>query len=344
MAKLEMKAADVIDIQGLVDSVWEERAKAEASRDYLGASALTHGCERMLWLEFRYVVRKEWEGRMLRLFETGRQEEANMVRNLKDAGITVEFTGEDQMELDFGAFIKSHPDGLITSGVPGAEKTKHNWENKTMNKAQFEKLEKEGCKAAKKEHYDQQQLEMLGSKKYLGYQVDRSLYTVLCKDNSKIYAERIKFDKEYAEKLLEHGKRITLSERIPPKLSEDPNWFACKGCSCWTFCHLSHTCQTVTCRSCIYGHPTGDSQWICGYFDDSPVPSDVQRKGCRAHVFHEDLVPYRLVKEKCTDTCAAWEMTDGRIVMNGDHGVDSRDLHKESFSKSNEMIEEHIDF
>src|SRR4051812_24610087 len=66
-----------------------ERSAWEKGREHLGASIIGHECERYLWLTFRWAVRVQYAGQLLRLFETGQLEEARLVKNLRDAGVTV---------------------------------------------------------------------------------------------------------------------------------------------------------------------------------------------------------------------------------------------------------------
>ena len=58
-------------------------------RDHLGASIIGKDCERALWYDFRWVTRRGFSGRMLRLFDTGKREEDRLVRDLRRTGATV---------------------------------------------------------------------------------------------------------------------------------------------------------------------------------------------------------------------------------------------------------------
>ena len=46
-------------------------------------------CARALWYDFRWATPARFEGRMLRLFETGQREEERLGRNLRATGATV---------------------------------------------------------------------------------------------------------------------------------------------------------------------------------------------------------------------------------------------------------------
>ena len=59
-------------------------------RDHLGASLIGKECERALWHDFRWGTRIHFQGRILRLFETGQLEEARLIRNLRRTGATLD--------------------------------------------------------------------------------------------------------------------------------------------------------------------------------------------------------------------------------------------------------------
>lgn len=66
-----------------------EADRDDGFRPHLGASQIGKPCERALWYDFRWVTRSGFQGRILRLFETGQLEEARLVRNLRRIGATV---------------------------------------------------------------------------------------------------------------------------------------------------------------------------------------------------------------------------------------------------------------
>lgn len=65
---------------------WYEE-KPQDFRDHLGASLIGHSCNRYLWLTFRWAVMPKFEGRMLRLFNTGNREEVRIAEELRGIGV-----------------------------------------------------------------------------------------------------------------------------------------------------------------------------------------------------------------------------------------------------------------
>lgn len=217
-------------LQDLIDKHHE--SQRELPRPHMGASQLGHPCDRWLWLSFRWAVVEQFPGRILRLFRRGQNEEAQIVRDLRAIGVDVQKTGPQQSRVDFGSHVSGSIDGIAESGVPHGDGKRHVLEFKTHSKKSFDDLEDNGVKKSKPMHYAQMQAYMLGT------QIDHALYVAVCKDDDRIWAERIDFDKDLANKLIERGKRIALSDRMPEPLSADPSWYQCKYCQAYGIvCH-----------------------------------------------------------------------------------------------------------
>jgi hypothetical protein len=63
-----------------------------------------------------------------------------------------------------------------------------------------------------------------------GTDLKRALYIAVCKDDDRIYTERLEYDRDHAEKAIAKGQRLALTDRLPPPISTDPTWFECKMC------------------------------------------------------------------------------------------------------------------
>jgi hypothetical protein len=295
-------------ISNLIDE--HHAAQPDEPRLHLGGSMLGHPCDRWLWLSFRWAVREKFPGRIKRLFRRGNNEEDIITADLKAIGIKITNTGKDQIFLDMGSHVGGSVDGIIESGVPGAEKTRHIAEYKTHALKSFDDLEKKGVKVSKPMHWAQMQVYMLGTK------IERALYIAVCKNDDNIYTERVKFDEEAATNLLARGHRIATTERIPAPISTDASWYECKFCPAHSFCHQKQLTQHVNCRTCAHATPEDDGTWSCARWDSKNIPGDFQKIGCDSHVLHPDLVPWP-IKDSTNAFEAIYEI-EGVDVRNGE--------------------------
>jgi hypothetical protein len=288
-------------------------------RPHMGASMLGHPCDRWLWLSFRWAVKEKIDGRVLRLFRRGHLEEPQIVADLRAIGVDIRTTPKN-MSVDFGRHVSGSIDAIAESGVPGAEKTRHVCEFKTHSKKSFDDLEKIGVEKSKPMHYVQMQAYMHGSK------IDRALYVAVCKNDDRLYTERVRYSKDLATKAIERGHRIALSDDIPPPISTDPSWFECKFCPGHSFCHGTKTTKEVNCRTCAQSTAKEDNTWHCARHDDT-IPVDAQHVGCECHVLHPDLVPWKRVES--TTPYEAVYMIEEKPVRNGEpcaHVFSSKEL------------------
>lgn len=149
----------------------------------------------------------------------------------------------------------------------------------------------------------------------LGLKIDRALYYAICKDTDEIYTERVRLNKELAQKHVDRGKRLVQSDRMPEPLSTDPSWYQCKFCPAWDFCHKSHKTSEVNCRTCCHSTATDQSTWTCAKHDNAEVPVDFQRVGCESHLIHPDLVLWKIIRH--SENELTFEI-DGQPVRNGE--------------------------
>lgn len=292
-------------IESLIDRYHEDNQ--ELPRPHLGISLLGHSCDRHLWLNFRWAVIQKHSGRLLRLFRRGQLEEDQVIKDLRAAGISI---NSRQTNVDFGSHISGSADGVITSGVPGAEGAYHVLEIKTHSRKSFNELVKKGVAVAKPVHYIQMQGYMLGLK------IKKALYYSICKDDDRIYTETINFVHSDAQKAIDRGQKIALSEYMPEPISGDPSWYECKMCPAHKFCHETKMTEEVNCRTCAHSTPTEDSQWLCARNENEPIPVDWQHQGCDQHVLHPDLVPW--TRAESSSPHEAVYIIDSQLVRNGE--------------------------
>jgi hypothetical protein len=301
-----------------IDRHHEELAKLNKPRPYFGISSIGHECDRWLWLQFRWAVTQHFNGRMLRLFRRGQNEEAVVVSDLREIGMDVRETGYHQRTVYAGGFVEGNMDGVIYSGVIEAPKTIHVLEIKTHSSNSFNKLEKEGVRISKPMHYAQMQCYMRAT----GYQ--RALYVAVCKDDDRMYTERVRLDPDHADKLILRGKRLSLENRLPPPCSTDSSCLTCMGCQAFDFCYNTKKTMEVNCRTCAHATPRKDGTFYCEKWQDN-IPVPYQYEGCQSHVLHPDLVPWP-IDQDASDRWNAVYLIDGRPVKNGEKGYPSKTL------------------
>lgn len=258
-------------------------SKPDGARYHLGCSLLGHQCDRWLWYSFRWAVREEFSGRMLRLFRRGQMEEDTIADDLRAIGcdlVTLDENGR-QLRVDFGNQVSGSMDGLIQSGLPESPKTPHIVEMKTHSLKSFAELTKLGVQKSKPMHYAQMQLYMHGTG------TTRALYYAVCKNDDGLYTERVRYDKKHAERLVKRGHWITQQQRIPEPDSADPTWYKCRFCPAHSVCHKGDAVTERNCRTCAHSVPNGE-QWHCIQYN-APIPQDAQVAGCGRFELHRDM-------------------------------------------------------
>lgn len=310
-------------------SWWEGKLDRLSRR--LGASQIGRECERELWYGFRWANAgkgPKFDGRMKRLFNRGHREEAVFTEELRGIGMEVHdldpSTGEQFTFTAVGGHVVAKIDG-VGKGVIEAPKTWHVIGYKTINKDGHNKLVKDGVQKAKPEHYAQNQIEMrLAS-------LDRTLYLSACKDNDEIYAERIRYDADFAERLEAKAERIIYAPEPLERLSDDPAFWKCKGCSFASACHGAALPQP-TCRTCLHATPErdGDGRWSCAKWG-SDIPLEHQQTGCGEHRYIPALLKRwgDAVDASQDENWVEYHAADGFTFRNGawgEHSFTSKEL------------------
>lgn len=267
---------------------WHKEAQSQLPRAHLGASIIGNECERALWYSFRWVTRVQHEGRLLRLFRRGHDEENYFVADLRRIGVEVletnPETGKQWQYSALGGHFGGSCDGLCIN-VPEAPKTPHIAEFKTHAEKSFNDLKKKGVQESKPVHYSQMQV-------YMHLQgFDRALYLAVNKNNDELYSERIKYDEAAANALFAKAERIVKSINPPAGISADPSFYLCRFCDHQETCHGEKT-AAMSCRTCVSATPQldGEARWSCDLIA-SDVDYKAQVKGCERHLFLPELVP-----------------------------------------------------
>lgn len=199
-------------------------------RARLGLSGIGHPCKRCLWYQYHGHVGKQPEGRVLRLFKLGHDLEGRIKADLRGAGYTV--TREQELvsfHLD-DTILYGHIDGVI-AGLHESHKL-HLLEIKTAGSKQFAALQRAGSYEQWQPKYKAQVHAYM-----LGIGLDRALAVVYCKNDSSLYCERIRLDKDYIVRLLAEVFAAIVQEEPPERKCPRADWYEAKWCNhreeCW---------------------------------------------------------------------------------------------------------------
>lgn len=273
----------------------EDKAARELPRAYLGASQIGQECHRTIWYDFRLVTKREFSGRMLRLFNRGHLEEARLIEALEMIGARTQdvspATGEQFAIKAHNGHFRGHADGRAT-GVPGAPKTEHLLEFKTSNDTNFKKLVKaDSVKKEKPRHYAQMQVYMRAMR------LTRAVYLVANKNDDDLYCERVKLDAAFADELIELAGLIIETPTPPTRMpgASETNYKCKHFCDHFDVCFKGKAAERH-CRSCAFSTPMldethGEGAWWCGRYGQAIPTFEDQLKGCGNHEFIEDLGP-----------------------------------------------------
>jgi len=279
---------------------FHERGRSNFS-PYVEFDRLSHHCDRWVWLLFRWAVIPSFTGREARISRRDQMEKSLIISDLRAIGVDVRVGGKTPRLINFGGHVASHYDGVIEFGVPEAPNKRHVAVLRSHSRAEFEFLEAWGVS----ESFVHAQLAMFG------LDIDRALYVGVCKDDDRIYTERIRLDKKRAEQLLDRGKRIALEDQLPP-LPKDRD--GCAKCEFREFCYETKTTTQVNCRTCEFGLAKSDGTWRCERYEADDIPIEFQQKGCDSHVLRADLVAWKRIDFK--EGVASYAL-DNKVICNG---------------------------
>jgi len=256
-----------------------EQTADRQGRPHLGASEIGHECDRYLWMSFRWAKPADFEGRMLRLFDTGNHQEPRLIADLRAIGVEVWDKDQDGNQWRYkaaGGHFAGSLDG-VGLGLPEAPKTPHLLEFKTANAKSFAAMVKNGVKKSKPQHYAQMQV-------YMGWaKLTRAMYLVVNKDTDDIYSERVEFDQDEFNRAIQRAERIITAPEPAVTLADDATNFTCKFCRFKSQCYGTEA-PAVSCRTCAHSTPEtdGDGRWSCAQVKpDMDVAA--QRVGCGEH-------------------------------------------------------------
>lgn len=248
-------------------------------RPHLGASGLGNECARAIWYGFRWFTRPKFAGRLLRLFNRGHLEEGRFIALLLMIGC--ELYQQDQYGKQYRiSFAEGHAGGSgdgVVIGCPDLPAgTAALTEFKTHNDKSFKKLQIEGVRESKFEHYVQMQVYM----RKMGLAV--ALYMAVNKNDDDLYGEIIMLDPDFADQFIGRGTELVWMEEPPRKMNNSAGFWKCRWCDHRPVCHLQAKPDT-NCRTCQSSQPrAGKVWWCCQHSKELTV--DEQIEGCKGHI------------------------------------------------------------
>jgi len=268
-----------VDIRAHILAAIED-AQSGHSGARLGASQIGHLCDRKLWAAFRWARYERIEGRILRLFEVGRQAESRIIADLRTANMEVlDIDPQTGRQWEFTAcngHVVTKLDGVLR-GVPACESTWHLLEIKTANASKFRELRRTGIPPR---HMAQMHVSMT----LAGLNV--ALYVAENKNDSDILVERVYLNDNMASALLERAQRIVFSNNPPPVNHEGSSM--CKWCAFAPICSGDEQ-PSRNCRTCTHAQPVDGGQWLCTRHDKTLTLRD-QDLACDYHAYIPSLL------------------------------------------------------
>jgi len=299
----------------MVDAIyeWREQTSEQSNRKHLGFSQVGDSCSRKLWYIFRHVKKPRFNGRILRLFQRGHNEEAMFVEELRGIGFHVwdtdPKTGNQINVQVMGGHVSGSVDAVVkakkgTRAFEIAGEEAAVVEFKTHSKQSFSALDRKGVRKSKPMHYAQTNIyaHMLN--------LEKCIYIAVNKDNDMLHIESWATDHELAADMIKKGQWIASLQEPPEGIGDNASWFECK----W-WCDFSDICHNkkmpdVNCRTCLHATPEDDGTWSCVKdmtFDEC---------GGHSHLFIPALVPLE-------QTNAGDDYVEYGSIRNGRHGEKS---------------------
>jgi hypothetical protein len=260
------QSIDAASVEQLTDS-W---------REHLGGSVIGTPCERELWYAFRWIAMEQFDGRMLRLFQRGHDEEANFIHWLNAIGIYVTdvdpATGKQFRVSGHKGHFGGSLDGMayldpkIFPGFPP-------WvlcEFKTYATGPFQRLEKERVRKWRPKHYAQ--MCTYGRKRDL----QLALYMGGNKNDDSLYVEFVILDQRLGDEWEAKAARIVDAQLPPPKIALSIEHKDCKYCGANQVCHNGAQ-YLQNCRSCANLFAVDGGRWHCVKHDKILEPDVIPK-------------------------------------------------------------------
>ena len=208
-------------VNSIIDMIEAKRAGDNIPRQYLGLSEIGHKCPRWLWYAHHNTPQKLVEGRIIRLFRTGNIIEDAIISDLESIGIEVTDRQREVEIVNGDIVLKGHIDGIVSGQL---------LEIKSAGEKYFKQLLKVGYEKWNPKYKAQAHVYMVLC------DLEECMVIVENKNDSNLYIETLKIDRDYVTKLLiDVFAAITLPEP-PDRICPDVSWYESKCCKYQEVC------------------------------------------------------------------------------------------------------------
>lgn len=245
------------EIKQAIDDATLARRAERQTRPHLGASEIGDECLRKVWYKFRSCGQEFFDARKLRLFERGSREEPVFTQHLQDAGFEVHVPTPETEESFRFRDCESHFCGTA-DGVVSMDGEDYLVEFKTYGSKNFADLKRNQSVRDNDPKYFFQIQTYLGQ---LGLKA--CLFCAVNKNDDDLYFEFVDYDIHSFGECMSKATVVINSSTPPPKVSDNPESWMCKGCFMRRVCHEG-VLPLQNCRSCKFGSPAAAGTWECG--------------------------------------------------------------------------------
>ena len=208
-------------VNSIIDMIEAKRAGDNIPRQYLGLSEIGHKCPRWLWYAHHNTPQKLVEGRIIRLFRTGNIIEDAIISDLESIGIEVTDRQREVEIVNSNIRLVGHIDGIAAGQL---------LEIKSVSEKYFKQLLKVGYEKWNPKYKAQAHVYMVLC------DLEECMVIVENKNDSNLYIETLKIDRDYVTKLLiDVFAAITLPEP-PERICPDVSWYESKCCKYQEVC------------------------------------------------------------------------------------------------------------
>ncbi|MBI5923835.1 MAG: hypothetical protein HY847_19580 [Betaproteobacteria bacterium] len=228
-------------VTALIDVGMQQVRAREEVRLYLGASRLGVSCERALQYEYAQApvdYGRDFQGRMLRIFQRGHVIEDCMAGWLRGAGFDLRTRNQQGEQFGFTVAdgrLQGHADGVVVGGPEGFAYPCL-WENKCLGGKSWRDLEKNRLAVSKPVYAAQVALYQA----YLDLHEHPAIFTAVNADTMDIYTELVPFDGALAQRMSDRGAKVieaTEAHELLPRSFAEQTYFECRMCDwqdrCW---------------------------------------------------------------------------------------------------------------